>query len=143
MNSLNKTMLIGNLGNDIQMHFFDNEDCIGRVPMATNESYKNKQGEKVTQTEWHNLVFRNQQAKTIEQYCKKGDRLYVEGKLKTRKWTDNNNVDRYSTELHVYSFLFLSNNNESDSKPQKEYNKAGDEFINGGQNDDDFDDLPF
>lgn len=138
--SLNKVHLIGNLGDDVKLHHFDNGGCVGRFPLATNESYKNKDGEKVTNTEWHNIIFRNKQAETLQKYLKKGDEIYVEGKIKTRKWQDDAGNDRYSTEIHCFTFSFLSqkNNNQQQQEP---YNKAGDEFLNQGNDDDD--DLPF
>ena len=82
--SLNKVMLIGNLGDDVKMVNFDDGGCLGRFPIATNESYNNKQtGEKVVNTEWHNIVVKNKAAEICAKYLKKGDKVYVEGKLKT------------------------------------------------------------
>ena len=117
--SLNKVMLIGNLGDEVKMHHFDGGGCIGRFPIATNENYTNKTtGEKVSNTEWHNVVFRNKAAEVCEKYLSKGDKIYVEGKIKTRKWQSEDGVQRYSTEIHVNEFNFLSNKsdvNESSS----------------------------
>ena len=111
--SLNKVMLIGNLGDDVKMHHFEDGGCIGRFPLATNENYVNKQtGEKVTNTEWHNVVVRNKAAEICEKYLKKGDRVYIEGRLKTRKWQDDNGNDRYSTEIICTDFTFLTAKNE-------------------------------
>lgn len=117
--SLNKVMLIGNLGDDVKIHYFEGGGCIARFPLATNETYTKKDtGEKVTTTEWSNIVFRNKQAEVIEKYVKKGDQIYIEGKIKTRKWTDDKQVERYSTEIHAFNFTFLSNNNTSTGSPQ-------------------------
>ena len=89
--SLNKVMLIGNLGDEVKMHHFDGGGCIGRFPIATNENYTNKTtGEKVSNTEWHNVVVRNKAAEVCEKYLSKGDKIYVEGKIKTRKWQSRN-----------------------------------------------------
>ncbi|MCB0447957.1 MAG: single-stranded DNA-binding protein [Gelidibacter sp.] len=107
--SLNKVMLIGNLGDDIKMHHFDNGNCIGNFPLATNESYKDKDGNKVDKTEWHNIVVRNKTAEIMEKYLKKGDQVYVEGKIATEKWQDDKGADRYTTKIHVFNFTFLSN----------------------------------
>ena len=86
--TLNKVMLIGHLGDDVKMHYFDGGGSIGRFPLATNESYVNKStGEKVTNTEWHNIVVRNKAAEICEKYLSKGDKIYIEGRIKTRKWT--------------------------------------------------------
>ena len=111
--SLNKVMLIGNLGDEVKMHHFDGGGCIGRFPIATNENYTNKTtGEKVSNTEWHNVVVKNKAAEVCEKYLKKGDKIYVEGKIKTRKWQSEDGVQRYSTEIHVSEFNFLSNKND-------------------------------
>lgn len=107
--TLNKVMLIGHLGDDVKMHYFEGGGSIGRFPLATNESYTKKDsGEKVTQTEWHNIVVRNKAAEICEKYLSKGDRVYVEGRLKTRKWQGQDGADRYSTEINVTDFTFLT-----------------------------------
>jgi single-strand DNA-binding protein len=107
--TLNKVMLIGHLGDDVKIHFFDGGGCVGRVPIATNEVYTNKtSGEKVTNTDWHNVVLRNKAAEICEKYLSKGDKIYIEGRLKTRKWQDQDNKDRYTTEINVDEFTFLS-----------------------------------
>jgi single-strand DNA-binding protein len=111
--TLNKVMLIGHLGDNVKIHYFDDSNCVGRFPLATNETYTNKQtNEKVTNTEWHNVVVRNKAAEICEKYLKKGDRVYIEGRLKTRKWQDDNNNDRYSTEVICTDFTFLTTKNE-------------------------------
>ena len=108
--TLNKVMLIGHLGDEVKLRYFDSGGCIGRFPLATNESYTNKQtGEQVTNTEWHNIVLRNKAAETCEKYLSKGDKIFVEGRIKTRKWKGDDDNPRYSTEIHVDEFTFLSN----------------------------------
>lgn len=112
--TLNKVILIGNLGDEVKMHYFENNNCIGRFPIATSETYTNKQsGERVTNTEWHNIVVRNKAAEICEKYLKKGDKIYVEGRIKTRKWTDDKGNDRYSTEIQCTDFTFLTPKNEN------------------------------
>jgi single-strand DNA-binding protein len=107
--TLNKVMLIGHLGDNVKVTYFDGGNCLGRFPIATNETYTSKQtGEKVTNTEWHNVVVRNKAAEICEKYLKKGDRVYVEGRIKTRKWQGDDGKDRYSTEIHVDDFTFLT-----------------------------------
>lgn len=107
--TLNKIILIGHLGDDVKLHYFDGGDCVGRFSLATNESYTNKNtGDRVTNTEWHNIVLRNKAAEICEKYLSKGDKLYLEGKIKTRKWHSKEGVDRYTTEVHVNEFTFLS-----------------------------------
>ena len=112
--TINKVILIGNLGDDVKMHYFEGGGSIGRFPLATNESYVNKSnGEKVTNTEWHNIVVRNKAAEVCEKYLSKGDKIYIEGRIKTRKWTDDEGKDRYSTEINVNEFTFLSTKKET------------------------------
>ncbi len=112
--TLNKVMLIGHLGDEVKMHYFEGGNCIGRFPIATNETYTNRQtGEKVTNTEWHNIVVRNKAAEICEKYLNKGDKIYVEGRLKTRQWQGEDGGTRYTTEIHVQDFTFLSTKQES------------------------------
>ncbi len=107
--TINKVILIGNLGDDVKMHYFDDQNCVGRFPIATSESYTNKQtGEKITNTDWHNLVVRNGLAKVCEKYLVKGDKVYIEGKLKNRQW-EQDGIKRYATEVHVNEMTMLSN----------------------------------
>ncbi len=107
--TLNKVMLIGHLGDEVKLHYFEGGNCIGRFPIATNETYTNRQtGEKVTNTEWHNIVVRNKAAEICEKYLSKGDKIYVEGRLKTRQWQGEDGNTRYTTEVHVQDFTFLS-----------------------------------
>ena len=114
--TLNKVMLIGHLGDDVKMNYFEGGNCIGRFPLATNETYTNRQtGERVTNTEWHNVVVRNKAAEVCEKYLKKGDKVYVEGRLKNRQWQGEDGNMRYTTEIHVTDFTFLSNRNEPGS----------------------------
>ena len=107
--TLNKVMLIGHLGDDVKMHYFEGGGCVGRFPLATNEDYTNKSsGDKVTNTEWHNIVLRNKAAEICEKYLSKGDKVYLEGRLKTRKWVGSDDNERYTTEINVDEFTFLS-----------------------------------
>ena len=124
--TLNKVILIGHLGDDVKIHNFEGGGCIGRFPLATNETYLNKQtNEKVTNTEWHNIVVRNKAAEICEKYLSKGDKVYVEGRIKTRKWQDDKGVDRYSTEINCQEFTFLNTKNEmSSSSPNPETKAA-------------------
>ena len=113
--SLNKVMLIGHLGDDVKMHYFEGGGAIGRFPLATNETYTKKAtGEKVTNTDWHNIVVRNKAAEVCEKYLIKGDRIYVEGKIKNRKWQAEDGTDRYSTEINVDEFTFLTTKKSAD-----------------------------
>ncbi|HLS12229.1 MAG TPA: single-stranded DNA-binding protein [Flavobacteriaceae bacterium] len=114
--TLNKVMLIGRTGDDVKMHYFEGGGSIGRFPLATNETYTNRTtNQRVTNTEWHNIVVRNKAAEICEKYLKKGDMVYIEGRLRTRKWTDDKGVDRYSTEVQCNEFRFLTPKSESGS----------------------------
>jgi single-strand DNA-binding protein len=91
------------------MHYFEGGGCIGRFSLATNETYTDKSsGEKVTNTDWHNILVRNKAAEICQKYLAKGDRVYLEGRLKTRKWTAENGQERYTTEVNVDEFTFLN-----------------------------------
>ena len=142
--SLNKVMLIGNLGDDVKIRQFEDGGSIGRFPIATNESYTNKQtGEKVDNTEWHNIIVKNKAAEICEKYLKKGDKVYVEGKLKTRKWQGEDGIQRYTTEVHVTEFNFLNSKSDSGSldKPTMPENTKDKQSSDNSQ--DSVDDLPF
>ncbi|AUS05592.1 single-stranded DNA-binding protein [Pseudotamlana carrageenivorans] len=116
--TLNKVMLIGHLGDEVKMHYFEGGNCIGRFPLATHETYTNKQtNERITNTEWHNIVVRNKAAEICEKYLSKGDKVYIEGRLKTRKWMDDKGLERYSTEIHCTDFTFLITKGESGNQP--------------------------
>lgn len=138
--TLNKVMLIGHLGDDIKMHYFEGGGSIGRFPLATNDSYVNKStGEKVSNTEWHNLVVRNKAAEICEKYLSKGDRIYVEGRIKTRKWTGEDGADRYSTEINVNEFTFLTTKKDvSQTSPSNSVPNTNSEAVPLEK-----DDLPF
>ncbi|EKF56606.1 single-strand binding protein [Galbibacter marinus] len=115
--TLNKVMLIGHLGDDVKTTYFDGGGCIGRFPLATNETYTNRQtGERVSNTEWHNVVVRNKAAEICEKYLSKGDKVYVEGRLKTRQWQGEDGVTRYTTEVQVTDFTFLSNKGDGQTE---------------------------
>ena len=143
-NSLNKVMLIGHLGDEVKMHYFEGGNSIGRFPVATNESYTNKQsGEKITTTEWHNVVVRNKLAEICEKYLSKGDRVFIEGRIKTRQW-EQDGIKRYTTEIHALDMTFLTTkkdlNNPSDSQAQTTVEKPKTEDKSVGDKNDD---VPF
>jgi single-strand DNA-binding protein len=112
--TLNKVMLIGYLGDNIKMHYFDGGNCIGRIALATNETYINKTtNEKINSTEWHNLVFRNKAAEICEKYLTKGDKIYIEGRIKNRQWVGEDGTNRQAHEIQVTEFTFLSTKKEN------------------------------
>ena len=98
--SVNKVILIGNLGKDPEIRHLENGATVANFSIATSENYKDrKTGEKVSQTEWHNIVAWRGLAEIAEKFIKKGDKIYIEGKLKTRTWQDKEGNNRYSTEV--------------------------------------------
>lgn len=114
--TLNKVLLIGHLGDVVKMHYFDGGNCIGRFPLATNEVYINKStGEKITSTEWHNVVVRNKAAEVCEKYLSKGDKIYIEGRIKSRQWQAEDGSTKYTTEIQVMEFTFLTTKKDTDS----------------------------
>ena len=117
--TLNKVMLIGHLGDEVKMHYFEGGNCIGRFQLATNEVYINKTtNEKITSTEWHNLMVRNKAAELCEKYLSKGDKIYVEGRLKSRQWQAEDGSTKYTTEIQVTEFTFLSTKKDNDNNKQ-------------------------
>ena len=114
--TMNKVILIGHLGDDIKMHYFEGGNCIGRFPLATNEVYINKTtNEKIASTEWHNLVVRNKAAELCEKYLSKGDKIYVEGRIKSRQWQTEDGQTKYTTEIQVTEFIFLNLKKDQDA----------------------------
>ncbi|HLD95688.1 MAG TPA: single-stranded DNA-binding protein [Alphaproteobacteria bacterium] len=104
--SLNKVLLIGNLGRDPEIRHTNDGSKVAQLSLATTESWKDKMsGERKDKTEWHRVViFNDRLCDVAEKYLKKGSRLYVEGQLQTRKWTDNTGQDRYTTEIVISKF---------------------------------------
>ena len=99
MAGVNKVILVGNLGKDPEVRHLDNGRAVANFSIATSETYKNKQGERVTNTEWHNVVLWTPLAEIAERFLKKGNQVYIEGKLTTRSWDDQDGNKRYTTEV--------------------------------------------
>ena len=135
--TLNKVMLIGRLGDEVKMHYFEGGDSIGRFPLATNEVYTNKEGMKIQNTDWHNIVVRNKLAEICEKHLTKGDKIYCEGKIKTRQW-DSDGQTKYMTEIHVNELTFLSN-----KKAENQQNQSTKQQQTTQPKIDAKDDLPF
>ena len=106
MSSVNKVILIGNLGKDPEVKTVGS-DKVANFTLTTNESYKDKDGNKVDQTEWHNIVMWRKLAELAEKYLTKGSQIYLEGKLKTRSWEDQDGNKKYMTEIQAFSMTFL------------------------------------
>ena len=106
MNTLrNSVRLVGNLGTDPEVRSFDNDRKLAKMALATNENYKNDKGERMTDTQWHNLVLWGTQAKLAEQLLKKGDEIAIEGRLSTKSYVDKDGNKKYTTEIVVNEFL--------------------------------------
>lgn len=117
--TLNKVMLIGHLGDEVKMHYFDNGNSVARFSIATNEVYINKTtNEKVTSTEWHNLVVRNKLAEICEKHLSKGDKIYVEGRIRSRQWQADDGSTKHTTEIQVFEFTFLTTKKMIDSNKE-------------------------
>ena len=110
MASVNKVIIVGNLGRDPEMRTFPSGDQVANVTIATTDKWKDKQtGEMKEATEWHRVVFNGRLAEVVGQYLRKGSQVYVEGSLRTRKWTDQNGVEKYSTEIRADQMQMLGN----------------------------------
>lgn len=108
MRGVNKVILVGNLGKDPEVQYLDNNVSLARFTLATNDSYKDKDGNRVDQTEWHNVVAWRGLAKIAEDYLKKGSRIYLEGKIRTRSWEDKQSGEKkYATEIVADNFIML------------------------------------
>ena len=108
MASVNKVILVGNLGADPETRFMPNGDAVANVRLATTESWKDKQsGEKREITEWHRVVFFRKLAEIVGQYLKKGSAVYIEGRIRTRKWQDKEGQERYTTEIEANEMQML------------------------------------
>lgn len=138
---INKVILIGNVGKDPEVRHLDSGIAVTTFPLATSETYKNKEGQKVTNTEWHNVVLWRGLAEIAEKYVKKGNPLYIEGKIRTRSWDDKDGNKRYTTEIVADNMQMLGSKqgSEDSAASASESTKAVDiENIPAGE-----DDLPF
>lgn len=107
MAGVNKVILVGNLGQDPEVKYLEGDKVVANVSLATTESYNDRSGNRIDQTEWHDLEMWDQQAKIAEKYLRKGSQIYVEGKIRTEKWNDENNQPRKRTRIRVLSFSML------------------------------------
>jgi len=112
---LNKAMLIGNLGADPETRFTQDGTCVCNIRVATTERFKNRNGERQERTEWHRVVLWGRLGEIANEYLRKGSRVYIEGKIETRKWTDRDGNDRYTTEIRASDMKMLSSREGSGS----------------------------
>ena len=115
MAGVNKVILIGNLGSDPEVRHLSSGSVVANFNIATSESYTNKNGERVTQTEWHRIELWDGLAKVAEQYLKKGQTVYVEGKLKTENWQDSDGNNRTTTRIRGLNLTMLGGKNSENS----------------------------
>ena len=132
-NSVNKVIIVGNLGQDPEARFTPQGTAVTNLSVATNESWKNQSGEIQERTEWHRVVIYGKMAETASEYMKKGQTVYVEGRLQTNEWEDQNQVKRKTTEIRCDNFTMLGRRSDSTHGSTVPNNKTEDQD----------DDLPF
>ena len=150
---INKAILVGNLGNDPEVRYTPAGAAVTTISVATTESWKDKEGNKQEKTEWHRVVFFSRLAEIAGEYLKKGSQVYIEGKLRTNKWQDQNGQDRYTTEILANEMQMLGGRGGDSgsggfggggSMPQAPKAKQQQNNNNPAPNFDDFDDeIPF
>ena len=143
--SVNKVILVGNVGKDPEVRYLDSGVAVCNFPLATSESYKNRDGEKVTSTEWHNIVMWRSLAEIAEKYVKKGTQLFIEGKIRTRSWDDRDGNKRYTTEIVADNMQMLGRRADEGqaSAAPTESQPASDTFDDIAADTEGTDDLPF
>jgi len=152
--SLNKVILIGNLGADPEVREMGDGTKMAKFSIATTEKYTNREGQPVSNTDWHNIVLWRRTAEIAEKYLKKGDSVCIEGKMKTRSWEDENGVKKYATDVQGDSMTMLgskreTSNSESSYTPPPVKENAAENNINSttngdsNENNDSIDNLPF
>ena len=135
---VNKVILVGNLGNDPEVRYMPNGNAVANLSLATSESWKDQQGQMQERTEWHRLTMYRRLAEVAGEYLKKGSQIYVEGKLQTRKWQDNQGQDKYTTEIIVDQMQMLGGRgdgaNQGQGGGQGQYGNGGGGYQNRPQN---------
>ena len=141
MAGINKVILVGNLGKDPEVRTLENGAKVANFTLATSESYKNKEGQRVTQTEWHNIVLWRGLAEIAEKFLRKGNQVYIEGKIRTRSWDDKDGIKRYTTEILGDNLTMLGGRKEMDDPDSAPAN--AEDTAPGNDAADEKDDLPF
>ncbi len=156
MASLNKVLLIGNLGRDPEIRYLPSGDAVASLNIATTETWKDKNGEKEEKTEWHRVSMFGRLAEIAGEYLKKGSQVYIEGRIETRKYTDKDGVEKYATEIKASEMKMLGGRGmtggtgDMDSAPRASSSRSGGGASSapakapaGGAFDDLEDDIPF
>lgn len=133
--SVNKVILVGNVGRDPEVKYLDNNKVVAKLAIATNESYRDRNGNVVDQTEWHNIEMWDDLARLAEKYVKKGKLLYVEGKIRTNKWVDRDtNQERQSKFIRATAMNFLGSSRDSGDNDGGSYSRGDDNSGSSSQN---------
>ena len=140
MAGVNKVILIGNLGKDPEVRYLDSGVAVANFSLATTENYKNKEGERISQTEWHNIVLWRGLAEVAEKWLKKGSSVYIEGKIRHRKWEDKEGNTRYTTEILGDNMTMLGKKDDNSSDAPKSTVTTAEESVPEAEKGDD---LPF
>ena len=148
MASVNKVILVGNLGADPESRYMPNGDAVVNIRLATTESWKDKNsGEKKELTEWHRVVFYRKLAEIAGQYLRKGSSVYIEGRIRTRKWQDKDGQERYTTEIEANELQMLGKREGGSEAPEQRRAPAAQQHTQqpptGGAFGDVIDDIPF
>jgi len=154
--SVNKVILVGNVGKDPEIRYLEGGTAVCSFPLATSETYRNRDGERITSTEWHNIVLWRGLAEIAEKYVKKGTQLYIEGRIRTRSWDDRDGNKRYTTEIIADNMQMLGRKPDdtaaaeaqapvtvSKTNDKVEETPDNEEYTDTGSNSEDNDDLPF
>lgn len=141
MASVNKVILVGNLGQDPSTRYLPNGDAVTNITVATTDTWKDKNGEKQEKTEWHRCTLYRKLGEIAGQYLKKGSQVYLEGRLETKKWTDKQGIERYSTDVIVNEMKMLSSKPSGDREEKKFEGGAASAPKTGFEDMDD--DIPF
>lgn len=142
---LNKVMLIGNLGDNPEVRYMPSGEAVTNISLATTTKWKDKQsGEKKEKTEWHRIVFFRKLAEVAGEYLKKGSKVYIEGRIQTRKWQDQSGQDRWSTEIIAEQMQMLGGRNEDQNKQSTDQSQQQNSVDSNNTPPEHFDDdIPF
>lgn len=149
MAGVNKVILLGNLGADPEVRHLEGDKVVANLRLATTETYKDRNGNRVENTEWHDLEVWDGLARVAEQYLKKGNKIFVEGKIKSDTWQDDQGNNRKRTKIRVQNFTMVDSRGSEQGPPSSSapYNNpssaAETHQVDSGQNNEEVDDLPF
>jgi single-strand DNA-binding protein len=143
MSGVNKVILLGNLGKDPEIRHLENGRAVTNFTLATSEVYKNREGQRVTNTEWHNVVLWTPLAEVAEKYLKKGSQVYIEGKITTRSYDDKDGNKRYVTEVVGREMTLVGGRPDGSTGAPEPQNNASAEPVGVTPEPTDLDDLPF